>query len=56
MAEQFLYQRLNNVSEMGFLEKESPSYLKDNLNPKFDLRPYQEEAFVHFFLCFEEVL
>ena len=53
MAEQFLYQRLDNVSEMGFLEKEIPSYLKDNLNPKFDLRPYQEEAFARFFYCFD---
>ena len=51
MAEQFLYQRLDNVSEMGFLEKEIPSYLKDNLNPKFELRPYQEEAFARFFYC-----
>lgn len=53
MAEQFLYQRLDNVSEMGFLEKEIPSYLKDNLNPKFDLRPYQEEAFARFFYCLD---
>ncbi len=53
MAEQFLYQRLDNVSEMGFLEKEIPNYLKDNLNPKFDLRPYQEEAFARFFYCLD---
>ena len=53
MAEQFLYQRLDNVSEMGFLGKEIPSYLKDNLNPKFDLRPYQEEAFARFFYCLD---
>ena len=53
MAEQFLYQRLDNVSEMGFLEREIPSYLKDNLNPKFDLRPYQEEAFARFFYCLD---
>ena len=53
MAEQFLYQRLDNVSEMGFLEKEIPSYLKDNLNPKFELRPYQEEAFARFFYCLD---
>ena len=53
MAEQFLYQRLDNVSEMGFLEKGIPNYLKDNLNPKFDLRPYQEEAFARFFYCLD---
>ena len=53
MTEQFLYQRLDNVSEMEFLDKEIPSYLKDNLNPKFDLRPYQEEAFARFFYCLD---
>ena len=54
MAEQFLYQRLDTVSEMGFLEKKIPDYLKDNLNPKFELRPYQEEAFARFFYCFDK--
>ena len=53
MAEQFLYQRLDTVSEMGFLDKEIPDYLKDNLNPKFELRPYQEEAFARFFYCLD---
>ena len=54
MAEQFLYQRLDTVSEMGFLDKEIPDYIKDNLNPKFELRPYQEEAFARFFYCFDK--
>ncbi len=54
MAEQFLYQRLDTVSEMEFLEKKIPDYLKDNLNPKFELRPYQEEAFARFFYCFDK--
>ena len=53
MAEQFLHQRLDTVSEMGFLGKEIPDYLKNNLNPKFELRPYQEEAFARFFYCLD---
>lgn len=51
MADKFLYEELDAVSNMGFLKKDIPDYLKDNLNPKFELRPYQEEAFARFFHC-----
>ena len=51
MAEKFLYETLDSVSELGFLKKEIPEYLRDNLNPKFELRPYQEEALARFFHC-----
>jgi len=51
MADKFLYETLDSASELGFLKKEIPDYLKDNLNPKFELRPYQEEAFARFFHC-----
>jgi len=51
MADKFLYETLDSASELGFLKKEIPNYLKDNLNPKFELRPYQEEAFGRFFHC-----
>jgi len=54
MAEKFLYEELDAVSKMGFLKKEIPDYLKDNLNPKFELRPYQEEAFARFFHCLDK--
>ncbi len=54
MADKFLYETLDSVSQMGFLRREIPSCLKDNLNPKFELRPYQEEAFIRFFHCFEK--
>ena len=37
-----------------FSRKAIPSYLKDNLNPKFELRPYQEEAFTRFFHCLDK--
>jgi len=38
---------------MGGIKKEVPESLVDNLNPKFELRPYQKEAFVRFFHCLE---
>ncbi len=41
MTDKFLYETLDAVSKMGFLKKEVPEFLKDNLNPKFELRPYQ---------------
>ena len=52
-AEKFLYEELDSFSRFGGLEKEIPDYLKDNLNPTFELRPYQEEAFARFFHCLD---
>ena len=55
MAARFLYDII--VEEFGqrtIQNTEIPDYLKDNLNPQFELRPYQQEAFARFFLCFEE--
>ncbi len=51
MPDKFLYETLDAVSQMGFLKKEIPNYLSDNLNPVFELRPYQVEAFARFFHC-----
>ena len=53
MADRFLYETLDSVSQMGFLKTEIPDYLKDNLNPEFELRLYQEEAFARFFYCLD---
>ncbi len=53
MADKFLYETLDSASELGFLKKEIPDFLKDNLNPQFGLRPYQEEAFGRFFHCLD---
>ncbi|PKP59661.1 type III deoxyribonuclease [Candidatus Atribacteria bacterium HGW-Atribacteria-1] len=53
MADKFLHEELDAVSNMGFLKKEIPDFLKDNLNPKFELRPYQIEAFSRFFHCLD---
>ena len=55
MAARFLYDTiLEEFGRRTLQNTEIPDYLKDNLNPKFELRPYQEEAFARFFLCFEE--
>ena len=55
MAEKFLYDTiLEEFGRRTIQDTEIPDYLKDNLNPKFELRPYQEEAFARFFLCVEE--
>ena len=55
IAEKFLYDTiLEEFGRRTIQDTEIPNYLKDNLNPKFELRPYQEEAFARFFLCFEE--
>ena len=54
MAEKFLYE--NILEEFGRRTIESteiPDYLKDNLSPKFEMRPYQDEAFARFFLCLD---
>ena len=53
MADKFLYDTLDSAFQLGLLKKDIPDYLKDNLNPKFELRPYQEEAFARFFHCFD---
>ncbi len=54
MADKFLYETLDSASELGLLKKEIPDYLKGNLNSKFELRPYQEEAFDRFFHCLDK--
>ena len=53
MADKFLYETLDSASELGFLKKEIPDFLKDNINHKFELRPYQSEAFSRFFYCLD---
>ncbi len=53
MSEQFLYETLNAVSVMGFLKKEIPDAVAQNLNPRYELRPYQIEAFARFFHCYK---
>ena len=51
MPANFLYQDLDSAIQLGLLKIETPDWLKENLNPKFELRPYQGEAFARFFHC-----
>ena len=53
MPANFLYQDLDSAIQLGFLKIETPDWLKENLNPKFELRPYQGEAFARFFHCLD---
>ena len=53
MAEPFLYERLDAASSMGFLKREVPDNVAQNLNPKYELRPYQVEAFARFLYCYK---
>lgn len=52
MDNQWLYQQYDGISALGMLQEEMPLYVKDNLNPYFELRPYQIEAFSRFFHYF----
>lgn len=48
----FLYEKIDAYREGGF-SKELPQYIPDNLNPNFELRPYQTAAFENFITYFE---
>ncbi|NPA54263.1 MAG: DEAD/DEAH box helicase family protein [Aquificae bacterium] len=51
---QKLSQEYDILSKLGYLKKDVPDYVVDNLNPKFKLRPYQVEALARFIHYFEE--
>ena len=51
-SNKFLYEELDTLLRYGHLKKETPNFLKKNLNSKFKIRNYQEEAFFRFFHCF----
>lgn len=51
MPEQFLYEQLDTLYKWGNISKEMPPSMTKNLNPRFELRPYQIEAFARFFHC-----
>ncbi|WP_102342474.1 DEAD/DEAH box helicase family protein [Galactobacillus timonensis] len=48
----FLYEKMDALREAG-ASKVIPSYIQQNLNPNFELRPYQKEAFENFVTYFE---
>ena len=49
----FLFQKLDALREAGTMNEDIPNYLSSNLNPSFDLRPYQINAFNNFICYFE---
>lgn len=48
----FLYDKIDTLREVG-VYSELPTYIRDNLNPTFELRPYQETAFCNYITYFE---
>lgn len=50
---QFLYETLDAVLKMGFLKQEIPAGVAQNLNPRYELRGYQIDAFARFFHCYK---
>lgn len=48
----FLFEKIDTLKEVGYYS-ELPQYIKENLNPDFDLRPYQEAAFCNYITYFE---
>lgn len=48
----FLYESIETLRENGYAA-EMPSYIPENLNQSFELRPYQKKAFENFITHFE---
>lgn len=48
----YLYEQIELAKNFGAY-KELPKYIPDNLNPSFELRPYQKDAFCNFITYFE---
>lgn len=53
MPEPFLYEQLDTLSQWGSIKKEIPGSVSQNLNPKYELRPYQVDAFARFIHCYK---
>ena len=53
MSEKFLYDLiLEEFGKCTIQNTEIPNYLTDNLNPTFELREYQTDAFARFIHCY----
>ncbi|MBR5114470.1 MAG: DEAD/DEAH box helicase family protein [Oscillospiraceae bacterium] len=48
----FLYEKMDVLRENGYTA-ERPAYISENLNPNFELRPYQKMAFENFITHYE---
>ena len=51
----FLFEKIDTMKEVG-VYSELPRYIHENLNPNFELRPYQESAFCNYITYFESKL
>lgn len=51
---ELLHDRYDTVAKMGFLDRDIPKYLTDNINPRYNLRDYQVEALARFRHYFEK--
>ena len=51
---EFLYKQLDWVSNFGGLDRELPDSITQNLNPAFEIRAYQIEAFARFIRCYND--
>jgi type III restriction enzyme len=49
----FLYEKLNTLREAGAFNDNLPDFISGGLNPSFELRPYQKDAFCNFINTFE---
>ena len=56
MSEQFLHEQLEIAFNFGIPKPEMPDSITQNLNPAFELRPYQEDAFASFIHYFNNDL
>ena len=56
MLEQFLHEQLEIAFNFGIPKPEMPDSITQNLNPMFELRPYQEDAFASFIHYFDNDL
>ena len=56
MLEQFLHEQLEIAFNFGVPKPEMPESITQNLNPVFELRPYQEDAFASFIHYFNNDL
>lgn len=52
MPEQFLHEQLEMAFNYGVPKPEIPDSITQNLNPTFELREYQKDAFARFIHCY----
>ena len=54
MRDLFLYEEMKVLYDSGIVNKEIPDSIAQNLNPEFEIRDYQEEAFTRFIYHFNK--